>query len=73
MVGCYPLLGIDDLGEDMVGACLQCFHCFVFVWGIALGLGVIDVLPDMFHVAFCSVHGMRYVLHEFHCYFGPGV
>ena len=51
-VGCYLLLRINDLGEDVVGACTQCFHQFVFVWGHVLGLGGIDVLPDLFHVAF---------------------
>ena len=51
MVGSYPLLGINDIGEDVVGACLQYFHCFVFVCGFTLSLGGLDVLPDLLHVA----------------------
>ena len=66
------LLGIDDLGEDVVGACLQCFHWLVFIWGCTLSLGGIDVLPDIRHVAFFSEHGRRYVINELHCYIGPG-
>ena len=61
------LLGIDDLSKDVVGACLQCFCRFIFDWEISLGLGGLDVLPDLFHVAFFSVHGRRWVIHEFHC------
>ena len=53
------LLGIDDLGEDVVGACLQCFHWLVFIWGCTLSLGGLDVLPDLRHVAFFSEHGRR--------------
>ena len=31
-VGRCPLLGVDDIGEDLVEACLQFFHWFPF-WG----------------------------------------
>ena len=55
----YPLLGVDGIGKDVVGACLQCFHCFVFVWGCILSLVVIDVLPNMLHVSFYGGHGRR--------------
>ena len=58
-VGCYPLLVINNIGEDVVGTCLQYFHKFAVVWGGALGLGILDFLPDLFHVVFCSVHGRR--------------
>ena len=56
-VGLYLLLGIDDSGEDVVGACLQCFHRFVFDWGSSLGICGLDFLPDLFHVAFLNGHG----------------
>ena len=53
------MLGIDDLGKDVVVVCLQNFYRFVFVWGCDLGLGGLDVIPDMLHAAFCSGHGRR--------------
>ena len=55
----YPFLGIDDLGEDVVGTFLQSFHWLFCVWGRALGIGGLDVLPDLFHVSFCRVHERR--------------
>ena len=63
-VGRYPFLGIDYLGKDVVGACLQYSHQFFCVWGRAMGLGGIDIIHDMFHVDFFSGHGRSYVLHE---------
>ena len=44
-VGCYPLLWIDDLGEDVVGACLQFFHWFVFVLGSVLASKSVRSVP----------------------------
>ena len=58
-VGCYILLVINDIGKDVVGACLPCFHCFVFVWGCTLSLGGNYVLPDLLHVDFYNGHGRR--------------
>ena len=58
-VGCYPLLGIDYIGEDVVGVCIKYFHWFIFGWGCILSLGGLDVLPALIHVSFCSCHRRR--------------
>ena len=43
------------------------FPLVVLFGGSAMGLGGIDIIPDLFHVAFYSGYGRRQVLHEFHC------
>ena len=50
---------MDDLGEDVVGEYLQCFHWFAFVWLSSLGLGGLDLLPDLIHVTFFSCRVRR--------------
>ena len=53
----YPLLGIDDLSEELVGACLHFLHWFLLWWGWLRCSYRLDVIPDFLHLSFCIGHG----------------
>ena len=66
-VGNYHLLGIDDTGKDLVGACIQFIYRCLLWWSWIRCSHRMDILLDLLHVSFCIGHGWWDMFHEFHC------